>query len=147
MLPGCQAPRAYPYSESPEKREFVKNEISRLFSLGVIEPSNGVCCCPIALPKKANRKFMLCGDYRRLNNITKEIKYSLSNLENILQQVASMGFFSTLDLDSGHWQFPMDKDSKYLTSVICSQGTFQWTRLPFGLKNAFMVFQRMMDTV
>lgn len=59
-----------------------------------------------------------------------------------------MRVFAGLDLLSGYHQAPVDVASRPLTAFICHLGVFQFTRVPFGLKNAPSHFQsKMMDTL
>jgi len=42
--------------------------------------------------------------------------------------------FTTLDLKSGYWQIPVDKADRPKTAFACSEGQYQFKRMPFGLK-------------
>ena len=60
--------------------------------------------------------------------------------------------FSTLDLRSCYHQFPIRKADKHKTifwSVDAhgKEKLYQWNVLLFGLKNALLEFQRVMDKV
>ncbi|KAI4293409.1 hypothetical protein PAPHI01_2683, partial [Pancytospora philotis] len=143
---GAKLPRCRPYSTNALKEEFIQAEIKSLLENGLIEPASGECCVPVAMPQKGD-SFRLCGDYRKINEITVSESYPFPSIEQTIQQASGRGCFSTLDLKSGYWQVPIARESRKYTAFICSQGTFQWTRMPFGLKNASMVFQRMMDVL
>ena len=57
-----------------------------------------------------------------------------------------MRFFTTLDLAKGLHQISVDKNSIEKTAFAEKNGTFEYLRMPFGLKNATATFQRMLDT-
>ncbi|KAE9265586.1 hypothetical protein PR003_g32411, partial [Phytophthora rubi] len=54
-------------------------------------------------------------------------------------------WFLSLDMASGLWAVPMTLRAKHISAFICPLGHFQWTRMPFGLKNAPLIYQQMLD--
>jgi hypothetical protein len=64
----------------------------------------------------------------------------------ILSELRNAKFFSALDLSSEFHQIPMDPESKKYTAFSTPQGYYHYDRMPFGLKNAQVMFQRMIDT-
>ena len=71
----------------------------------------------------------------------------MPTLEEILERVGSCSVLTKLDLAKGYYQVKVDELSKEYTAFISPFGKFQFTRMPFGLKNAPAVFQRLMDSV
>ena len=55
--------------------------------------------------------------------------------------------FSVLDMASGFLQIPLDEKTKHKTAFITRNGIYQFTRMPFGLKNAPMAFSMVMSQV
>ncbi len=55
--------------------------------------------------------------------------------------------FISLDLLSGYWQVPMAAESREITAFSTPSGHFEWLRMPFGLKTAPIIFQRMINTL
>ena len=51
-----------------------------------------------------------------------------------------------MDLTSGYHQAPLSPFASLFTAFIVWCGTFQWLRVPMGLKGAPAYFQRVMST-
>jgi transposase InsO family protein len=97
--------------------------------------------------KKKDGSWRPCGDFRRLNLVTTEDKYPLPNMADLSSRLDSCVIFSKLDLQKGYLQVPVKEDDIPKTAIITPFGLFEFTRMPFGLKNAGMTFQRMMDQI
>lgn len=57
-----------------------------------------------------------------------------------------MYFFSKLDINSAFWSIPLRISDRHKTAFV-TQGHFQWTCLPFGLKTAPAIFQRIICNI
>ena len=86
-------------------------------------------------------------DYQRLNHVTQKDSYPLPRVDETLETLAGMQYFSTLDLKSGYWQVEMAPEDKEKTAFVTSSGLWQFTIMPFGLCNAPSTFERLMDKV
>ena len=53
------------------------------------------------VPKK-DGQLRFCVDYRKLNSVAKKDQYPLPRVEDILDMLGGMCYFSTLDLASGY---------------------------------------------
>ena len=88
-----------------------------------------------------------CGDYRRLNLVTKPDQYPPPHIEDLTSQLVGKVIFTKLDLKKGYHQIPVSQKDLLKTAVITPFGLFVFRRMPFGLRNAGQTFQRFMDQV
>lgn len=135
--------RFYPVSPAVEKLMF--QEVDRMLTLGVIEPSNSPWSSPMRLVVKPN-KIRLCLDARRVNQVTKKDAYPLPNIEGIFSRLPKANIISKLDLKDAYWQIALSDESKKLTAfTIPGRPLYQFVVMPFGLCNAPSTMCRLMD--
>ena len=130
--------------------QFQKQEqeyIEKLLKQGVIEPSVSEWSAAPVLVRKKTGELRYCIDYRAINSKTYKDNYSLPLVEDCLDSLYGKRLFCILDLCSGYYQIPLEKDSRKKTSFNTRFGSFQWTRLPMGLCTAGATFQRAMTLV
>lgn len=65
--------------------------------------------------------------------------------EEVVLTLPDAKVFSVLDAKSGFLQIELDEDSSFLTTFNTPTGRFRWLRLPFGIKCAPEIFQRIID--
>ena len=129
------------------KLKYLKEHIDSKLKEGVIVPSKLSLDSLVILVPKSSGKLVVCVDYRRLNNITETDIYPLPLLDNIISSISGSKVYSKINLKDAFHQVPvMDSCCPY-TAFKCKFGVFEYTTMPFGLKNAPAVFQRMTKTL
>ncbi|CAH0728148.1 unnamed protein product, partial [Brenthis ino] len=134
-----------PYRVSPSKREIIRKEIETMLEDGIIEDAESEWASPVVLIPKKNGEVRFCVDYRKLNNVTRTDKYPLPVIDELLQSTKADCIMSTIDLKAGYWQTMVAPEDRHKTAFTTPFGTFQFRRMPFGLKNAPATFQRLID--
>ena len=81
------------------------------------------------------------------NELTKVNTFPLPKIDNLLDQLGKLKYFSTLDLKSGYWQIKVHPSSQEETAFTMHQGLFEFWVMAFGLMNAPGAFQRLMQQV
>lgn len=130
------------------QKEEIRKQVDKLIENKIIEPSSSEFSSPILLvPKKGekNKKWRLVVDFRKLNKKLIGDVFPIPRIDDILDQLGRAKFFSVLDLQSGFHQIELEENSRDYTSFQTEQGSYRFTRVPFGLKIAPNSFARMMS--
>ena len=112
LLDGTRPIRQPPRRLGLEKDQEVERQVAGLVQRGMVEPADGAWSSPVVLVRKKDQSWRLCIDYRRLNAVTRKDAYPLPRIDDSLDALAGSMYFSTLDLVSGYWQVPLNKDHK-----------------------------------
>ncbi|XP_055997762.1 uncharacterized protein LOC125654613 [Ostrea edulis] len=137
------SPRRIPFA----MEETVKEEVSKMLDMGVIELSDSPYSSPIVLVVKKDNTFRFCVDFRKLNSITVFDAEPMPDVDAMFAKLSGHKFFSRLDLSKGYWQVPLTQSSRSLTAFQTPLGLFQFTKMPFGLVTAPATFCRLMREV
>ncbi|OWZ19790.1 reverse transcriptase [Phytophthora megakarya] len=109
---------------------------------GLIEHSESEWSSPIVIVLKKNGEdIRICVDYMLVNQLIKISRYPLPLIDDLLTDFKTAAWFRRLDMASGFWAIQMTKRAKLISAFVCPFGHFQWIRMPFGLKNAPLVYQ------
>ncbi|GFY20615.1 retrovirus-related Pol polyprotein from transposon 17.6 [Trichonephila clavipes] len=134
-----------PYRMNSSKKEILKREIDRLLAEGIIEECESPYASPVLLIPNPNGTFRLCIDYRKLNEITVADTYPLPRMEDLLHQAKLTPFMSILHLRAGYFQVKVHVEDQDKTAFVCPFGTYDYLRMPYGLRKAPATFQRLMN--
>ena len=135
------------YNTPTVLREHIDNELDWLLDRGYIRPSSSPWASPMVAVRKQDGTARLCVDYRRLNSVTRQASFYMPRVEEVLEGVGQASFISKLDLTKGYYQIPVKESDIAKTCFICHRGRFEFTRMPFGVRNAPAVFQELMQSI
>ncbi|MBW0475652.1 hypothetical protein O181_015367 [Austropuccinia psidii MF-1] len=139
-----------PYPSSMETREEIKKIINELLDMDVIRKIGHNEIVEITTPVLItwhDGKSRLCGDLRALNNYTKVDRYPIPRITHALEKLAKSKYITKMDFMKGFHQNGFKPNYMNLLKIICYMGIYEYTRMPFGIKNAPDHSQRMMDTI
>ncbi|GFU50408.1 retrovirus-related Pol polyprotein from transposon 297 [Trichonephila clavipes] len=132
---------------APTILKAVKKEFKYLIKQGIIRPSKSPCASPLHVVKKSNGEYRPCGDYRRLNSVTVPDRCPVPHIQDCTQNLYGKTIITTLNLARAYHQIAINPADIPKTSVTTPFGLFEYTAMPFGLRNSGQTFQRHMHQV
>ncbi len=136
---------------SKHECELVDERCKALHEVGFIQPSSSdfVAAIIMLAKKDATRLWTekrMCEDYRPLSLITLQDRYPMPIPKKLFDSIGNLNIFTIVDLRQDFNQIVIiAKDRKKTTlhgNKLC-----EWLVMPFGLKNAPVFFQQVMDQV
>ena len=124
----------------------VQNHLWEMLESGAIRPSQSAWCNTVVLVQKKDGSLWFCINFHHLNAHTINDSYPLPKIQKALESLVGAGHFSCLDLKSGFWQIKMEEALKQYTAfTVGNLGFFKCNHMPFGLCNAPVTFQWLMQ--
>ncbi|XP_020225377.1 uncharacterized protein LOC109807267 [Cajanus cajan] len=131
-----------------ERKKAVEAETSKLLEAGFIrEIQYTTWLANVVMVKKSNGKWRMCTDYTDLNKACPKDAYPLLNVDRLVDGAAGHKFLTFLDAYSSYNQirmYPRDEDK---TTFVTESANYCYQVMPFGLKNAGAIYQRLMDKI
>ncbi|MBW0469079.1 hypothetical protein O181_008794 [Austropuccinia psidii MF-1] len=138
------------YPASPIAREALKKHIQEFFQLGVLRR---VChneevevTTPVIIAWNHD-KYRMVGDFRASNTFTVPDGYPILRIQETLTRFSKAKYKTSMDALKGFHQNVLTPKAKKLVRIITHCGTYEYLRMPFGIKNAPSHYKRMMNTI
>ena len=149
LVPGAKLVSSPPARLAPVLAKASKEQTERLLQLGQARPSRSQWASRIVMaPKKQPDSWRQCVDYTKLNKLTVDMQFPLQDIKTVLSRCQGKTVFAALDMTSGFNQVRMHEKSIPMTAFVTPDGLFEYTVMPFGLKNAPRYFMKVvMDTL
>jgi hypothetical protein len=127
---------------APDKREAIKKELAKLFTAGFIKEVYHPewLANPILVLK--NNECRMCVDYTDLNKHCPKVPFALPRIDQVIDSTAGCVLLSFLDYYSGYHHIALKEEDQIKTAFIIPFGTYAYTIMSFGLKNARVTYQR-----
>ena len=110
----------------PAKLQDAKREFEDMEKAGIIRRSDSSWARPLHMVRKADGTWRPCGDYRRLNNVTKADRYPVPNIQDFRARLHGSTVFRKLDLRKGYYQVPVRAEDIPKTDVITPFGLWEF---------------------
>ena len=131
----------------PQLKEELEKHLTSMLAAGVIRPSKSPWGASPVFVRKKDNSWRMALDYRPVNKQMVADAYPIPLIWENLQMAAHHEYYTTLDCNWGFWNVPLEEESMQYTAIVTHKGTFEYTVLPFGIKNSPGEFQRAMDKI
>ncbi|ETM48791.1 hypothetical protein L914_06727 [Phytophthora nicotianae] len=130
---------------APQFCDKLSDLIKGLLSAKIIRVSSSPWASPIVvIIKKNGVDIRLFIDYGVGNSLTRLMVYPMPLVNDLLEDLEKILWYCSLDMASGFWVVEMTERARMVSAFITPFGLFEWLRMPFGLKNALPIYQRLL---
>lgn len=152
LVPGASPVNIRPYRVAEGHRLEIERQVGSLAAQGLVRRSVSQWNSPLLLVKKrtdegCEKKWRLCVDYRKVNEITVKVVTPIPRISDILEKLGRSQWYSSLDMASGYWQILIRDKDRCKTAFTAGGNSWEWLRVPFGLTGAPGTFVNMMRQV
>ena len=98
LIPGANLPNNATHRMTPTKSD----ELHELLQKGLIRESLSLCVVPAVLAPKKNGEWRMCTDSRAINKITIKYRFPLPRMDDIMDCLSGVVYFTKIDLKSGY---------------------------------------------
>lgn len=126
----------------------MKKEVDYLVEHGFAVPSFSPWSSPCLLEQKSDGSPRFCTDFRKVNSVTVPDAHLLPLIDDCIDEIGPAKYVSKLDLLKGYWQVPLKPRASEISAFVTPDSFLQFTlMMPFGLRNAPAIFQRLVNKV
>ena len=131
-----------------ERYEAINAEVEKLLKAEFIrEVKYPEWISNVVLVKKANEKWRMCVDFTNLNKACPKDSFLLPKINQLVDSTAGHSLLIFMDVFLGYNQIPMDEQDEENTTFITNMSLFCYRVMPFGLKNAGVTYQRLVNKI
>ena len=143
LIPGSKPIMQKLRRMKPDVSLKIQEEVSKQLEAGFIREAKYPewIANVVPVPKK-DGKVRMCVDYRDLNRASPKDGFPLPHIDILVDNTANHALLSFMDGYAGYNQIPMAEEDMEKTTFITQWGTYCYTVMPFGLKNAGATYQR-----
>ena len=114
-----------------------------MLDVGIIEPiEESEWISPMVMQYKKIGEAQICVDLRNLSNTCRHDLFLTLFTNEVLEGVGGQEIYLFMDEFFGYHQIKIAKEDRHKTTFVTELGCFQYSMMPFGLKNAPAIFYR-----
>ncbi|MBW0549915.1 hypothetical protein O181_089630 [Austropuccinia psidii MF-1] len=138
------------YPAGLKAREALEKHIQEFIQLGVLRKvghNEEVEVTTPAIIAWNNDKSRIFADFGELNTYTVSDRYPIPRFQETLSQLSKASYITSMDALKGFNKNVLTPEPRKLLRIITHCGTYEYLRMPFGIKNAPYHYQRMLNTI
>ena len=93
------------------------------------------------------RKWRVCADFTDLNKASPKDPFPMPRIDQLVDATVGHPWMSFLDAFQGYHQIPLAVDDQEKIVFVTLTRNYHYKVMPFGLKNAWATYQRMMTRI
>lgn len=152
LIPDSKVVNIKQYRIPHTHREILLDMVNDYEKQGIIEKCQSNYNSPaILVPKrdenngKTDYRFVV--DYRKLNDNCQISNFPIPHIDDILDGLGGCKYFTTLDIKGAFHQIILDIESRDYTAFTAGHFQYRWVRMPMGLSEAPLTWQRAINTI
>ena len=129
-----------------ERNKVLMDEVNKLLAANFIKEVYYLeWLANVVMVKKANKKWRMCVDFTDLNNACPKDIFPLPRIEQLVDSTARHKLLTFMDAFSEYNQIQMVEEDQEKTAFITNQRLYCYRVMPFGLKNVWATYQRLVN--
>jgi hypothetical protein len=132
---------------APLEQEELDKFLAEHLEKGYIELSTSPMSSPVFFIRKADGRYRLVQDYRRMNKITIKNKTPLPLAADIINRLTGAQYFTKFDVRWGYHNIRIREGDEWKAAFSTNHGLFQPKVMYFGLTNSPATFQSLMNLI
>ncbi|MBW0475213.1 hypothetical protein O181_014928 [Austropuccinia psidii MF-1] len=125
-LEGILPPIGAIYSLSNQDSETLRAYISEIVEKGFIRPSSSSTGAPVLFFKKKDGGLCLCVDYHKLNAVTRNNRYPVPPMNQLLTVFNGSTILSKIDLHGAYSLLRIKEGDEHLTAFRTKYGSYEY---------------------
>ena len=146
LILGSNPPNKMPYRYHHQQKGEIENMVQDMLDLGIIQPRRCSFSASVVTVRRKDNAWRMCRDYIDLHKITINDKYLIPNIDELIDELHGVAYFTKLYLKSGYHQIRLREDIPK-TTFRTHEGHYELLVIDLGSTNVLSTFQNLMNII